>query len=410
MSPASPANRTRTQLDFSDPDLYADGLPLEQWALLRRTAPVWWNDVPDGEGFWVVSRHAEVLEVSHKPQIFSSNAKTALLRPGRGATPESIEFQKLMMLNMDPPQHTKLRSIVQRVFTPRAVSALTPRLQEFTDDIVARALAKGEGNFVTDVAAELPLQAIAELMGVPLEDRGKIFAWSNQMIGFDDPEMATTPETGQEAAAQLYVYANALGEERRSCPAGDIVSSLVQADVDGHALSELEFDLFFLLLAVAGNETTRNAISHGMAAFFDHPEQWEIYKRERPQVAADEIIRWATPVIEFQRTALVDTQLGGVEIKAGQRVALFYSSANQDPAVFTDPYRFDIRRDPNPHLGFGGGGPHYCLGANLARIEINLIFNAIADKMPDITKQAQPRRLRSSFINGIKELQVRYRP
>ncbi|GAB3904985.1 hypothetical protein GCM10029964_099570 [Kibdelosporangium lantanae] len=266
------------------------------------------------------------------------------------------------------------------------------------------AATEGTGDFVRDVACELPLQAIAELLGVPQDDRHKLFDWSNRMISYDDPE-ASQPEL---ASAELLGYAWQMAEDRKRCPAHDIVTTLVDADIDGEALASDEFGFFVLLLAVAGNETTRNAITHGMHAFLSHPDQWERFKAERPATTADEIVRWATPVMVFQRTAKVDTSLSGVEIKAGQRVGLYYSSANFDTEVFENPNNFDIGRDPNPHLGFGGTGAHYCIGANLARLEIDLIFNAIADHMPNITMAADPVRLRSGWLNGIKDFQVTY--
>jgi len=241
---------------------------------------------------------------------------------------------------------------------------------------------------------------------VPQEDRGKIFDWSNQMTSYDDPEIDVDEV---QASMGLLGYAYELAEQRKGCPMDDIVTKLVEADIDGAELSSDEFGFFVILLAVAGNETTRNAISHGMLAFMQHPDQWELYKKERPETAADEIIRWATPVVNFQRTALIDTELGGQRIKQGDRVVMFYSSANFDEDVFEDPMRFDITRQNNPHLAFGGSGAHYCLGANLARLEVNLMFNAIADHMPDISQVGEPRRLRSGWLNGIKELQVRYR-
>jgi cholest-4-en-3-one 26-monooxygenase len=256
------------------------------------------------------------------------------------------------------------------------------------------------------VAAELPLQAIAELLGIPQEDRRKIFAWSNEMIGYDDPEYGGD---GQAAAAELVGYAMTMAEDRRGCPRDDIVTKLVHAQIDGGQLSSDEFGFFVILLSVAGNETTRNAISHGMLAFFDHPEQWELFCAQRPGSAVDEIVRWATPVTSFQRTALADTTLGGQPIKAGQRVGLFYRSANFDEDVFDAAEQFDISRDPNPHLGFGGTGTHYCLGVNLAKLEIELIFNAIADGMPGIRLAGDAERLRSGWLNGIKKLPVSYR-
>jgi cholest-4-en-3-one 26-monooxygenase len=264
---------------------------------------------------------------------------------------------------------------------------------------------------VEDVAAELPLQAIANLLGVPQEDRGRLFDWSNQMMSYDDPEVE-----GDQAVAfmEILAYSMALADERRKNPQDDIITKLVSAEIDasgeqGRGLTDDEFGFFMVLLAVAGNETTRNAITHGMKAFFDHPDQWELYRSQRPATAADEIIRWATPVTVFQRTAINDVEVGGVPVAKGERVALFYASANYDEDVFSDPFRFDITRDPNPHQAFGGHGAHYCIGANLARLEVQLIFDALADLAPGIHQLGEPRRLRHGWINGVKELQVAYR-
>ncbi|MER5392106.1 cytochrome P450 [Saccharopolyspora sp. NPDC002686] len=405
------APRIPEGFDFTDPDLLAERLPLAEFAELRNTAPVWWNDQPnrcggfDDGGFWVVSKHADVKEVSRRSDVFSTRENTAIIRFNDSMTREQIELQRFIMLNMDPPQHTKVRQIVQRGFTPRAIKTLEAALKDRAQRIVTEARANGSGDFVTDVACELPLQAIAELLGVPQDHRKEIFDWSNQMIGYDDPEYGVDPEV---AAAEILGYFSGMAEERRGCPMDDIVTKLVHADVDGSALTSDEFGFFAILLAVAGNETTRNAITHGMLAFMDNPDQWELYKEQRPKTTADEIVRWATPVVSFQRTALTDTELGGVRVKEGQRVGLFYSSANFDPDVFDEPERFDITRDPNPHVGFGGTGAHFCLGANLARLEIDLIFNAIADHMPNIQRVGEPRRLRSGWLNGIKEVQVQY--
>jgi cholest-4-en-3-one 26-monooxygenase len=397
--------------DFTDPDLYSQRVPAEEFAELRRTAPVWWNTQPrgasgfDDDGYWAVTKHADVLEVSRSSELYSSQEKTAIIRHSTGVTEESLGMQRLILLNIDPPQHTKLRGIVSRGFTPRAIGNLRQVLAARAERIVQLALTEGTGDFVNDVACELPLQAIAELLGIPQEDRRKIFAWSNEMIGYDDPEYAGD---AQVAAAELVGYAMTMAEERRECPRDDIVSKLVHAQVDGGQLSSDEFGFFVILLAVAGNETTRNAISHGMLALLDHPDQWELFRADRPRTAVDEIVRWATPVTVFQRTALADTILGGQQIKAGQRVGLFYRSANFDEEVFDRPERFDISRDPNPHLGFGGTGAHYCLGVNLARLEIDLIFNAIADGMPGIRLAGDAERLRSGWLNGIKKLPVSY--
>jgi cholest-4-en-3-one 26-monooxygenase len=397
--------------DFTDPDLYSRRLPMDEFAELRRAAPVWWSPKPrgvggfDDEGYWVVTRHADVVAVSRDSDNYSTWENTAIIRHQDGASREQIEVQRFVMLNIDPPQHTKLRGIVSRGFTPRAINNLRSALSARAERIVAEAIASGSGDFVTDVAAELPLQAIAELIGVPQDDRRKVFDWSNDMVGYDDPEYVGDPAA---AAAELVGYAMAMAEDRRQCPRDDIVTKLVHAQVEDGQLSSDEFGFFVILLAVAGNETTRNAISHGMLAFLEDPGQWELFKAERPDTAADEIVRWATPVTVFQRTALADTTLGGQQISTGQRVGLFYRSANFDEEVFDHPERFDIRRSPNPHLGFGGSGAHFCLGASLARLEIDLIFNAIADHMPDIRLAGEPKRLRSGWLNGMKRLPVSY--
>ncbi|SUA42683.1 Steroid C27-monooxygenase [Nocardia africana] len=305
---------------------------------------------------------------------------------------------------MDPPKHTKIRRIVSKGFTPRAVESLRAALAERAERIVRAAKESGGGDFVEQVACELPLQAIAELLGVPQDDRHKLFDWSNQMLNYDDPEYGDSAV----ASAEILGYAWNMAEARRTEPAGDIVSQLVSADIDGEALGSDEFGFFVILLAVAGNETTRNAITHGMKAFVDHPDQWELYRQQRPRTAVDEIVRWATPVTAFQRTATEDVELGGQLIKAGERVGLFYSSANFDEDAFDNPFDFDVLRDPNPHLAFGGTGAHFCVGANLARLEIDLMFNAIADVMPGLHQISDPQRLRSGWINGIKHWQVEY--
>lgn len=395
--------------DFTDPDVLLKGIPVTEFAELRKTAPVWWNEQPesifDDGGYWVISRHEDIKSISRDGDLWSTNRKGVVMRLPEGTEPEQLEVTKALLINHDAPEHTRLRKIVSRLFTPRAVAKLEDKLAVAAREIVAAAKEKENGDFVDDIAMKLPLLAIADLIGVPEADREKLFHWTNAIMNTEDPDF----ESDYVAAnAELMGYAYNMAEERRRCPADDIVTRLIEADIDGEAMGEVEFAFFVILLAVAGNETTRNAMTHGMNAFFDNPDQWELFKRERPETAADEIVRWATPVHCFQRTALADIELGGVTIREGQRAGLFYSSANYDDAVFDRPFEFNISRDPNPHLAFGGNGAHFCIGANLARMEIKLIFNEIADQIPDISKLSEPQRLRSGWLNGVKRLAVSY--
>jgi len=401
--------------DLTDPFLLERGIPHESFRAARQQFPVTWVEQEkgtydgmseeSGSGYWAVTKHADVSAVSKNSKDWSTEENGAIIRFSEGMLREQVELQRTILLNQDPPHHTQHRAIISRGFTPRSIAELEETMERRARQIVTDALAQGRGNFVEQVAAELPLQAIADLIGVPQEDRHKLFDWSNQMLASDDPDIQGEPDV---AAAEILAYAMMMAADRKANPRDDIVTKLVHAHSGDRGLSDDEFGFFVILLAVAGNETTRNAITHGMNAFFDNPDQWELWKSERPDTMVDEVVRWASPISVFQRTALRDTEVGGVPVAKGQRVGLFYASANFDEDVFTDPFRFDITRDPNPQLGFGGHGAHYCLGANLARQEIRVIFHALADLVPDITRLSQPSRLRHAWVNGIKDLQVSY--
>ena len=400
--------------DFLDPDLIVEkGLPVEELAELRRAEPIHWVSVPGGtggfgdHGYWLVTKHADVKEVSRRNDVFSSWLNGAIPVWPHGMSRElAVDLQRNVLLNMDAPHHDRLRKIISRGFTPRAIGALKDELNARAQNIAKNAAAAGSGDFVEQVACELPLQAIAELLGVPQEDRDKLFRWANEMTAGEDPEFAGVDP--QLSSFEVIAYAHKMAEERGKNPTGDIVTQLIQADIEGEKLTDDEFCFFVIMLAVAGNETSRNSTTHGMVAFTQFPDQWELFKRERPATAVDEIVRWATPVSAFQRTANRDTELAGVQIKEGQRVVMSYRSANFDEEVFDDPYNFNILRDPNPHVGFGGTGVHYCIGANLARMTVDLIFNAVADHMPDLRPLGEPDRLKSGWLNGIKHWQVDY--
>jgi cholest-4-en-3-one 26-monooxygenase len=404
-----------SDIDLTDMDRFKQAFPHEWFTFLREEAPVWFHpptDVPENtEGFWVVTKYDDVVAVSRDWQTFSSEKAPehelgGVMLPDIG--PES--GVGTMMLMMDPPQHTRYRKIVSSAFTPRVVRLFEQQVRRRAREIVDAVIERGECDFVTEISAELPLQAIAEILGVPQHDRGKLFDWTNKMVGSSDPEYVVAENEFMTVSTEMFGYANALGAEKRAEPGDDIVTAIVNAEVDGEQLTEFEFDMFFMLLTVAGNETTRNAITHGMLAFFENPDQWALLRDDLSllDTAAEEIVRWASPVIYFRRSLTHDAELRGHRMKTGDKITLWYPSANRDEDVFDRPFEFDIRRDPNPHIGFGGRGPHFCLGSNLARLEIKVIFEELARRVPDIAPADDPDRLRSNFINGIKHLPVTF--
>jgi cholest-4-en-3-one 26-monooxygenase len=399
---------TALNIDIYDPDVFLAGVPHDRFKVLRAQAPVYKHPDPQQpHGYWAVTRHEDCVTISRNPEIFSSHEQTCFLFE---MPEEQKAQQQLMLVNMDPPVHTRQRSLVNRGFTPRTIGKLDEKIAAVCDEIVDKAIAAGEGDFVTMIAAELPLVVIAELIGVPFADRHKLFEWSNRMLSADDPEVVVSEEAGAAAAMEVYAYANELAAERRKCPSDDIVTKLISPDENGDVLDEFEFDLFFVLLMVAGNETTRNAISGGMQAFIENPDQWERLKADPAGLkgtAADEIVRWVSPVMDFRRTVMEDTVLGGVQLRKGDKIVMYYPSANRDESVFDNAEKFDIGRDPNPHIGFGGGGPHYCLGRHLAKLEIELMLESLARKIDKVELTGPINRLRSNFINGIKQMPVR---
>lgn len=402
------------QIDLLDRDRFTRGVPHEWFSWLRANDPVHHHPEPGGPGFWVITRYDDVVAGNRDATSFSSDQSHGGVvgLEGPTAPPPGTEAAGNLMLYMDPPSHTRYRKLVNRGFTPRMIGRLEPHVRDLTVRIVEDAIARRDCDFVVDVAAELPLEVIAELLGVPLDDRHKLFDWSNRMIGSDDPEYQVSDQSTMDAQVEMFLYAQRLAGERRAEPRDDIVTTLLDAEIDGDSLSDLDFNMFFLLLAVAGNETTRNAIAHGMHALLEHPEQYERLVAEPSLIdsAVEEILRWASPVMYFRRNSTRDTELGGRTIRAGEKISLWYISANRDEEHFDDPFTFDITRDPNPHIAFGGGGPHFCLGAQLARLEMRLLFEELTARVPRVEALGPPERLRSNFINGIKHLPVRLIP
>ncbi|OMC44042.1 cytochrome P450 [Mycobacterium sp. IS-1264] len=387
------------------------------FATLRREAPIsFWPAIEmegfeSGNGYWALTKLDDVHFASRHPDIFSSSPNITI----NENAPEIAEYFGSMIV-LDDPRHQRLRSIVSRAFTPKVVARIEASVRERAHRLVASLIANhpdGEADLVTELAGPLPLQIICDMMGIPEEDHQRVFHWTNVILGFGDPDLTTDFEEFIGVSMEIGAYATALAEDRRVNHHDDLTTSLVEAEVDGDRLSSSEIASFFILLVVAGNETTRNAISHGVLALSRYPEQrekwWSDYENLAP-TAVEEIVRWASPVVYMRRTLTRDFELSGTKMAAGDKVALWYNSANRDESKFANPWAFDITRDPNPHLGFGGGGAHFCLGANLARREIRVAFDELRREIPDIVATEEPARLLSQFIHGIKTLPVAWTP
>ena len=410
------------EIRLSDVDFWTR--PLEEregaFATLRAERPISFHAeieipiLPRGPGYWAVVKHADVLEVSRNPEVFCSGRGTNIA----DMPPPFLEFFG-SMINMDDPRHGRLRRIVSRGFTPRALGRWEDDVERVAAEILDAVAPKGECDFVTDVAAALPLRIICDMMGIPESQHRFVFDRTNVILGAGDPEYTPDPDPAKiipmllQAGADLSTLVQDLARHRRGHPGDDLTSALVNAEIEGERLTDAELGAFFVLLVVAGNETTRNAISHGMKALCDHPEQRAIWQADFEGVAptaVEEIVRWATPVIHFRRTATRDTELRGQRIREGEKVVMWYASANRDEDAFEDPFRFDVRRTPNEHVGFGGPGPHHCLGAHLARREITVAFRELFRRLPDLEVTGEPERLRSFFIHGIKHMPCAFTP
>ncbi|MGO9385403.1 MAG: cytochrome P450 [Mycobacterium sp.] len=387
------------------------------FATLRREAPLsFWPAIEyegfvAGSGYWALTKHDDVHYASRHPDVFSSSPNITI----GDNLPEIAEYFGSMIV-LDDPRHQRLRSIVSRAFTPKVVARIEASVRERAHRLVASLIANhpdGQADLVSELAGPLPLQIICDMMGIPEEDHQRVFHWTNVILGFGDPDLTTDFDEFLRVSMDIGAYASALAEDRRANHHDDLTTSLVEAEVDGDRLSSSEIASFFILLVVAGNETTRNAISHGVLALSRYPEQrekwWSDYDALAP-TAVEEIVRWASPVVYMRRTLTRDFELSGVKMAAGDKATLWYNSANREESKFRNPWVFDVARNPNPHLGFGGGGAHFCLGANLARREIRVVFDELRREIPDIVAIEEPARLLSQFIHGIKRLPVAWTP
>jgi cytochrome P450 len=398
-------------LEFWERD---DDLRDGAFATLRRESPITFFEVaefpgfPAGGGHWALTRFEDVHYASRHPEIFSSVPTSTSLNE---VPPEIAQFAG-SIINMDDPRHTRLRTIVNRAFTPKVVARIEDSVRDRARTIVTDLVANhrdAQADFVAEASSLLPLQVICDMMGIPSEDEAKVFHWTTVMLGVGDDEVSGEFTEVVAVVAEMAEYAMRLAEERRANPADDLTTSLVQAEVDGERLTSVEIASFFILLSAAGNETTRNAISHGMVALTRYPEErakWWSDFDGLAGTAVEEIVRWATPVIFMRRNMTQDIEMGGITMKAGDKVSLWYNSGNRDEAKFANPWLFDVTRDPNPHMGYGGGGAHFCLGANLARREIRVLFEELHRQIPDIVAAEEPAILHSAFLHGIKRLPV----
>ncbi len=400
-------------VDILNPDLYVQrGYPQEEWRLLRREAPVFWYERPNVTPFWAVTRYDDIVTVSRQPDLFRSGQILFLTvqEPGSPA-PDEVFLRQL--LNMNPPEHGAYRGVVNRRFTPRAVKQLTLDIEAITAQVLDGVVGSRECDFVTEVSAKLPLAVIAHMFGLPRSDWDMMFRLSNAMIGPADPEYGggqTIKESLQKTQLEFFNYFTQLVEDRRKAPRDDVASALANGVVNGQPIPTFELLSFFALLIIAGNETTRNAVSGGLFALINNRDQWERLKRD-PSLAVpavEEILRWTSPVIQFARMATADTELHGQKIAEGSLLALFYPSANRDEDAFEEPFRFDIGRSPNNHIAFGIG-EHYCLGANLARLELQIMFRQLAQRLDEVELVGPVSRMRSSFVGGIKHMPIRYK-
>jgi cholest-4-en-3-one 26-monooxygenase len=386
------------------------GEPHDQFDRLRTEAPVYWHPVPGDTGFWALTKHADVRAVSHDHHTYSSELGGTFIPT---SDEEALANMRLTILNMDPPKHNRYRRLVSKGFTPRMISALVEEIERRAAVVVDNVCEKGEVEFVEEIAAQVPVQMICEMIGLEPEVWPRMFEISNQLIGSrDDPDYQELPGGPQAAAMEIYALCDAVAEDRRQSPRDDIMTALVQAEVDGERLDQFELNMFFITLVVAGNETTRNLINHSMLALVDHPDQAQRL-RDDPSLwdtAVEEMLRWGSSIHNFRRTATRDTELRGVPIKEGDKVVLYYAAANRDPEVFAHPHRFDVGRSPNDHVAFGGGGVHFCLGANLARAEIRATMRQLVERLPDLELAGPVNRLHSDFVNGIKSMPVRFTP
>ncbi|MBB5161002.1 cytochrome P450 [Mycobacterium sp. AZCC_0083] len=415
---AVPPDVPLSEINLGEWEFWAqdDDLREGAFATLRREEPISWQpsfvlEAEPGEGHWALTRHEDVFHASRHPEIFSSSLGITI----GDQTPELAEYFG-SMIAMDDPRHTRLRNIVRSAFTPRVLARIEDSVRDRARRLVTAMVddhPDGRAELVTELAGPLPLQIICDMMGIPEDDHQQVFHWTNVILGFGDPDISTDFDEFVGVAMDIGAYAKALADDRRANPGDDLTTSLVQAELDGERLTSGEVASFFILLVVAGNETTRNAISHGVLALSRYPEQrddWWNNNDEVAPTAVEEIVRWASPVAYMRRTVTRDTELSGVTMRAGDKVTLWYGSANRDETKFADPWTFDVRRQPNPHLGFGGGGAHFCLGANLARREITVIFEELHRRIPDIGATEEPDCLQSAFIHGIKRLPVAWTP